>query len=121
MFNPYFPSYQQFETFPHILLTNSELEWDSANATIDRNIPNGVKACVAEMSRECSKGGPTDFFHKSDLILGSVIDSLVAYRAMEWLVLSVNMKEAAPSRIGNGKAKEKMVHKKWTLNKMVTN
>ena len=38
---------------------------------------------------------------------------------MERLVLAVNIKEAAPSRISNGKSKSKMAHKKGTVRKVV--
>ena len=38
----------------------------------------GDKSCVAEMSNKWSKGGLSDIFHKSKLILGSITDSLVA-------------------------------------------
>ena len=86
-----------------------------------RNTPYRDNACVAEMSRKCSKGGPTDVFHESDLILGSVTDSLVEGTTLERLFSAINEKEAAPSRIINVKAKSKVAHKRGTVNKMVAN
>ena len=73
------------------------------------------------MSRKRSKGGPPDLFHNSDLILGLVTNALVVDTALERLVSAVNVKEAEPSLIRNGKAMTKMAHKKWTLNKVVVN
>ena len=65
----------------------------------------GDKAYTAEMSKKQSKGCPIDFFRDSDLILGSVTDSLVVDTVLEWLVSENNAKEASPNRISNGKAK----------------
>ena len=121
LFNSYVPSHHRLETCSHIVLTYGKVEWNPENLTMDRKMPYGDEACVAEMYRKSSKGSPIDVFHKSDLILGSVTDSVVADKALEWLVSAINVNKEAPSRISNGKAKEKMVHKKWTLNKMVTN
>ena len=73
------------------------------------------------MSRKQSKSGPVDFFHRRDLILESVTDSLVVDTALERLVLSIYVKEAAPRCISNGKAEAKMAHKKGTVNKVVAN
>ena len=53
---------------------------------MDRNMSYGEEACVAEMTSKRRKGGLTDVFHKSDLILVSVTDSLVAYTLLERLV-----------------------------------
>ena len=73
------------------------------------------------MSRKCSKGSPNDFFHDSELILGLVIESLVAYTALEGLVSEINAKEAALSGTSNGKSNAKMEQKKGTVNKVVSN
>ena len=73
------------------------------------------------MSRKLRKGSPNYLFHDSDLILGSVTNSLVADTDLEKLVSAINVKEAAPSRIINEKDKENMAHKKGTVNKGVAN
>ena len=88
---------------------------------MDRNIPYGDKACVFKMSRKQSKSGSSEIFYKSDLILGSIDNSLVADTALEQLFSSVNVKEAAPSHINNVHAKSKMAHKKVTVRKVVAN
>ena len=82
------------------------------NVTMDRNMPYGENAYVKKMSRKQSKGGPVDLSHDSDLILGLVTDSLVGDTALERLVLEINAKEAAPSRISNGKDKATMAQKR---------
>ena len=84
-------------------------------------MPYGDKACVSEMSRRQSKGGLSEIFHKSDLISGSITNSLVADTALERLISSINVKEAAPSCINNGKAKSNMAQKKVAFRKAVTN
>ena len=40
---------------------------------------------------------------------------------LELLISAINVKEAAPIRINNGKAKAKMAHKKITVSKVVAN
>ena len=73
------------------------------------------------MSRKHSKGNPSDIFDDGDLILGLVTDSLVADTALNQLIKSINMKEAAPRIINNGKVKVKIEHKKVTVIKVVEN
>ena len=46
-------------------------------------MPYGDKACVSEMSRRQSKGGPSEIFHKSNFILESITNSLVEDTALE--------------------------------------
>ena len=84
-------------------------------------MPYGEKACVYEMSRRQSKGGPSEIFHKSDFILESITNSLVEDTALERLISAINVKEAAPSCINNGKAEAKMAQKKVAFRKLVTN
>ena len=59
---------------------------------MDKYIPYRNESRVAEISRKLSKGGHIYFFHESDLILGSVTNSLVVNTALERLVLVINMK-----------------------------
>ena len=82
---------------------------------MNRNIPYRDGACVAGMSGKRSKGSLSDIFHKGNLILVSITDSLVEDIALEQLIKSINVKKAAPSRINNVKAKVKMAHKKGTV------
>ena len=51
----------------------------------------GDKSCVAEMSNKWSKGGLSDIFHKSKLILGSITASLVVDKALEQPILVINV------------------------------
>ena len=57
----------------------------------------------------------------SDLILGSVTDLLVVDTLLGRLVSEINIKEAEPRLISNVKVKEKMEHKRGTVNKVVAN
>ena len=75
--------------------------------------------CVTEMSRKQRKGGPTNFFYKSDLILGSVTISMLADTVLEWLVSVINAKEASPICISNGNVKVNMSHIKGKVNNVV--
>ena len=50
---------------------------------MDRKMPYGDESCVAEMSRNWSKGGPSDILHNSNLILESITDSLVSDAVLE--------------------------------------
>ena len=93
LFDTYVPSDHELETCSNIFLTDGEVEWYPENVTMDRNITYGDEACLAEMSRKKRKDVPTDVFHKSDLILGLVTDSLLLDIALEWLVSAINMKE----------------------------
>ena len=86
---------------------------------MNRNIPYGEKACVSEISGKQSKGGPSEIFHKINLILVSITNSLVEDTSLELLISAINVKEAAPSHINNGKAKAKIAHKKVTISKVV--
>ena len=61
MFNTYVTSNHKLKTCAHIVLTDCEVEWGHENVTIDRNMMNGEKESVAEMSMKWSKGGLTDF------------------------------------------------------------
>ena len=88
---------------------------------MDRNIPYGDKACVFKMSRKQSKSGSSEIFYKSDLILGSIDNSLVADTALKQLFLAINAKEIATSRTNSVHAKSKMAHKKVTVKKVVAN
>ena len=115
------PSGHELETCSYIVLTDGEVEWDPENVMMDRNMLYRYKSCVAEMSRKQSKGGPSEIFHKSNLILVSITNSLVEDTALELLIPSINVKEAAPSLIKHGKAKAKMEHKKVTVRKVVEN
>ena len=117
----YVPSDHKLETFSHIFLTDCEVEWDPVNVTMYRNMPYRDKSCVAEISRKLRKVNLTDFFQDSDLILGSVTNSMVAYTALEGLVSAINVKEEAPSRISNEKTKANMAHKKGKVKKVVSN
>ena len=49
-------------------------------------MPYGDKACVVEISRKGSKGGPIDVFHESDHILGLLTNSLLEDTEIERLV-----------------------------------
>ena len=91
------------------------------NVTTDRNIPYRDKACVAEMSKKRVKGGSSEILHNRDPILGLINDSLVADTALERLISSINVKEEAPRRINNGKAKANMAHRKGAVSKVVSN
>ena len=91
------------------------------NVTTDRNIPYRDKACVAEMSKKRIKGGSSEILHNRDPILGLINDSLVADTALERLISSINVKEEAPRRINNGKAKANMAHRKGAVSKVVSN
>ena len=73
---------------------------------MDRNIPYGDKACVFKMSRKQSKSGSSEIFYKSDLILGSIPNSMVVDTALDQLISAINVKEAAPSCIHNGQGKD---------------
>ena len=99
------PSYHELETYGHIVLTYGEVKLEQANITIRRNMPNGDESCVAEMSRKRIKVGPSEIFHKSDLVLGLITDSLVADTFLERLISAVNVKYAALRSIKNDKVK----------------
>ena len=88
---------------------------------MDKNMPHGDKLCVAEIYRNRSKGSPSEIIHESDLILVSITNSLVADTTLGLLILAINMEEAVPSHIHNGKAKAKMTYKKGTVIKVVSN
>ena len=88
---------------------------------MDINIPYKDKACVLEMSRKQSEGNPSEIFHKSYLILGSINNSLVEDTALELLISAISVKEAEPRCINNGKAKANMAHKKVTVSNVVAN
>ena len=45
----------------------------------------------------------------------------MAYIALELIISSINVKEAAPIHINNDKAKSKMTYKKITVSKVVAN
>ena len=77
-----------------------------------RNMPYRDKSCVAKMYRNQIKGGPSEIFHKRNLILGSITDSLVSNAALGILISAINVKDSALRRINNGKAKEKMAQKR---------
>ena len=79
---------------------------------MDRNMLYRGKSCVAKMYRKQSKGGLSEILHKSYLILGSINNSLVEDTALELLISSINVKDAVPSHIHNGKAKAKVAHKR---------
>ena len=68
-----------------------------------------------------SKGGQSDIFHKSDLILGSITDSRFADILLDRLISEIKLKEAALRRINNGKVKAKMAHTNGTVKKVVAN
>ena len=74
LFYTYVPSYHELENFPHIVLTYGEVKWDPENIMMDRNMPYGDEACVAEISRKWSNGGSSDIFHERNIILGSMTD-----------------------------------------------
>ena len=84
-------------------------------------MPYGDKACVSEMSRKQSKGGSSEIFHKSYLILVSITNSLLEDTSLELLISAINVKEAEPRCINNGKAKANMAHKKVTVSNVVAN
>ena len=48
-----------------------------------RNMPYRDKSCVAKMYRNQIKGGPSEIFHKINLILVSITNSLVEDTALE--------------------------------------
>ena len=73
------------------------------------------------MFRKHSKGSQSYIFHESDLILVSITDSLVADTALEQIISAINVKEAAPRRISDNKAKSKMAWKKGTVRKVLVN
>ena len=73
------------------------------------------------MSRKLRKGGPSVIFHERNLISGLITDSLVADTDLERLISAINMKEAAPRHINNGKSKANMVCKKGASRKVVKN
>ena len=105
----------------HKVLTYGKVKWDPKNVTTDRKIPYRDKACVAGISRKRIKGGLSEILHNRDLILGFINDSLVVDTALERLISEINVKEAAPRRINNGKAKANMAHRKGTVSKVVSN
>ena len=82
-------------------------------------MPYGDESCVAEIYRKRRKSGLSDIFHESYLILGSITDSLVADTVLEQLIPAINVKEAEPRRIENGKAKSNIAHKKGTVIKVL--
>ena len=84
-------------------------------------MPYRNESCVLEMSRNQSKGNPSEIFHKSNLIVGSITNSLLADTALERLISAIHVKESVLSCINNGKAKAKMAHKKVTFSKLVAN
>ena len=84
-------------------------------------MPYRNESCVLEMSRNQSKGNPSEIFHKSNLIVGSITNSLLADTALERLISAINVKKVVPRHINNGKAKAKMAHKKVTVRKVVAN
>ena len=73
------------------------------------------------MSRKQSKGGPSEIFYNTNLILGSISNSLLADKVLERLISVINVKEASTSLINNGKAEAKMAHKKVTFRKVIAN
>ena len=82
-------------------------------------MPYGDKSCVAEIYRKRRKSGLSDILHKSYFILVSITDSLVADTVLEQLIPAINVKEAEPRRIENGKAKSNIAHKKGTVIKVL--
>ena len=69
LFDIYIRSYHELETCAYIVLTDGEVEWDPENVMMDIHVIYRDKSCLAEMSRNQSKGEPSKIFHKSDLIL----------------------------------------------------
>ena len=88
---------------------------------MDRTMTCRDKACVSEFSRKQIKGDSSEILHQSNLILGSITNSMMSDTTMERLVSEISVKESAPSRITNGKAKAKMAHKKVTVSNLVAN
>ena len=115
------PSYHELETYYHTVLTYGEVKLEQANVMTGINMPNGDESCVAEMSRKRRKVGPSEIFHKSDLVLGLITDSLVADTFLERLISAVNVKYAALRSINNDNVKEKIAYKKVTFSKVVEN
>ena len=69
-----------------------KLNGTPANVTMDRNMPYREKACISEMSRKQSKGGPSEIFYNTNLILGSISNSLLADKVLERLISVINVK-----------------------------
>ena len=72
LFYTYVPSEHELKTCAHVFLTGDEVEWEPSNVMMDINMPYGDKSCVSEISRKHSKGGQSEIFHKSNLILVSI-------------------------------------------------
>ena len=70
------------------------------------------------MSKLWRKIGSSDILKESNLILVLITESMVADTAQERLISAINVKEAAPRRIKNGKDKAKMAHKMVTVIKV---
>lgn len=98
-FDSYVPTDEEIEKYPHIVLTDDEMEWDPTGVEMrDDSSSNGNTIRIQQAWTERERRCHVPIEYESDLCLGSISDHLVPDRLYERLVNSVHISNAAPSK-----------------------
>lgn len=91
-FDSFTPTGDDLNRYPHIVLTDGELQWNPAGVRMNSNRPYGDNfAQVESVRRENGRRRDVPVEHESDLVLGSISGSFVADDCYERLVSSVRV------------------------------
>ena len=94
-FETHMPSDEDLESYPHVVLTDNETMWDPMGVKMAGDQPYGDndKVVVQQVKRENNKQRrATHYDCESDLVLGSISESLVPDLLYERLVASVRVR-----------------------------
>ena len=94
-FETHVPSDEDLESYPHVVLTDDETEWDPMGVKMagDRPYGDNDEVVVQQVKRENNKRRrATHYDCESDLVLGSISESFVPDLLYERLVASVRIR-----------------------------
>ena len=121
MFETHVPSDNELEECQHIIMTDDK-EWEPHTVDMgyddrSRGDPDiGNMIFVKSLSKKRERDEYHGFIHESDLVLGSICDSLVADKAVERMISAVNVHSVRPK---NGK--KKATRGPRTMSKVIAN
>ena len=101
-FDTYVPTDDELDTCPYIELTDGEIEWDPYHIEMFGDRPYGDNATrderrMIKSAQRQRQSHPVEF--ESDLVLGSVSESLVPAVAYERMVASVRVSKPTSKRV----------------------
>ena len=121
MFETHVPSDHELQNCQHIIMTDDK-EWDPQSIDMghddrSRGDPDiGNMIFVKSLSRKRERDECHGITHESDLVLGSLCDSLVADKAIAKMISAVNVHSVRPRNTG-----KRVAHGPRTMKKVIAN